>query len=58
MGFPSQEYQGEFPFPSPGALPNQEFNPGLLPFGQILYPLSYKGRSFGVKTPNYSRTIC
>ena len=33
-----------------GIFPTQELNLGLLPFGQILYPLSYKERSFGVDT--------
>ena len=30
MGFPRQEYWSELPFPSPGDLPDQGLNPGLL----------------------------
>ena len=37
MGFSRQEYWSGFPFPSPGDLPTQESNPGLLHCRQILY---------------------
>ena len=48
MGFPRQEYQSGLPFPSPGDLPNQGSNLGLLHCRQILYWLSHQG-SLGVK---------
>ena len=41
-GFSRREYQSGQPFPSPGDLPNQEPNPGLLHCGQILYCLSHQ----------------
>ena len=44
MGFSRQEYWSGLPFPSPGDLPDQESNPGLLHGRQVLYHLSYKGR--------------
>ena len=43
MGFSRQEYWNGLPFPSPGDLPTQESNPGLLHYRQILYRLSYEG---------------
>ena len=43
MGFSRQEYQSGFPFPSPGDLPNQGSNLGLLYCKQMLYPLSHEG---------------
>ena len=42
MGFSRQEYWNGLPFPSPGDLPTQESNPGLLHYRQILYRLSYQ----------------
>ena len=43
MGFSRQEYWNGLPFPSPGDLPTQESNPGLLHYRQILYRLSSEG---------------
>ena len=43
MGFPSQEYWSELPFPPPGIFPTQVSNPGLLHCRQILYHLSHQG---------------
>ena len=40
MGFSRREYWSGLPFPSPGDLSDPGSNPGLLPFRQILYPLS------------------
>ena len=39
--FSRQEYWGGLPFPTPGDLPTQGSNSGLLHCGQILYHLSY-----------------
>ena len=44
MGFSRQEYWSGLPFPSPGDLPTQESNLGVLHYRQILYRLSYEGR--------------
>ena len=41
MGFSRQEYWSGLPFPSPGDLPDQGSNPGLLHCRQTLYPLSH-----------------
>ena len=43
VGFPRQEYRSGLPFPSPGYLPNQGSNLGLLCCRQILYQLRYQG---------------
>ena len=43
MGFSRPEYWSGWPFPSPGDLPNQGLNPGLLYCRQILYQLSHEG---------------
>ena len=43
MEFFRQEYWSGLPFPSLGELLSQGLNPGLLHFGQILYPLSQQG---------------
>ena len=43
MGFSRQECWGGLPFPSPGDLPDQGSNPGLLHCRQILYWLTYEG---------------
>ena len=43
MGLFGQEYWSGLPFPSPGDLPTQGLNPGLLHCRWILYWLSYKG---------------
>ena len=43
MGFSRQEYWSGLPFPSPGDLPNQGLNPGLLNCRQTLYRLSHQG---------------
>ena len=40
MGFSKQEYWSGLPFPSPGDLPDQGSNSGLLHCRQILYCLS------------------
>ena len=37
MALPRQEYSSGLPFPSPGGLPTQELNLGLLPCRWILY---------------------
>ena len=42
-GFSRQEYWRGLPCPSPGDLPTQGLNPGVLHCRQILYPLSYQG---------------
>ena len=44
MGFSRQEYWSGLLFPSPGDLPNQGLNPGLLHCRQTLYHLSHQGR--------------
>ena len=41
--FSRQEYWSGLPFPSPGDLPTQGSNPGLLHGRQILYQLSLRG---------------
>ena len=41
MGFSRQEYWSWLTFPSPGDLPNQGLNPGLLHCRQTLYHLTY-----------------
>ena len=46
IGFSRQKYWSGLPFPSPGDLPDQELNPGLLHCRQILYHLSYEGSYF------------
>ena len=43
MGFSRQEYWIALPFPSPGDLPNQGLNLGLLNCRQMLYPLNHQG---------------
>ena len=43
MGFPRQEYWSGLSFPTPGDLPNQVMNSGLLHCRQILYCLSHQG---------------
>ena len=43
MGFSRQEYWSGLPFPSPGDLPDQGSDPGLLQCRRILYQLSYEG---------------
>ena len=43
MGFSRQEYWNGLLLPSPGDLPDQESNPGLLHCRQILYQQSYQG---------------
>ena len=43
MEFSRQEYWSGLPFPSPGGLPTQRLNPGLLHYRQILYYLSHQG---------------
>ena len=43
MQFSRPEYWSGQPFPSPGDLPNQGSNPGLLHCRQILYQLSNQG---------------
>ena len=41
--FSRLEYWSGYLFPSPGDLPNQGWNPGLLHCRQILYQLSHQG---------------
>ena len=43
MEFSRQEYWSGLPFPSPGGLPNQGSNPGLLHCRRTLYRLSHQG---------------
>ena len=43
MEFSKQEYWNGLSFPSPGDLPDQGLNPGLLCYRQILYHLSHQG---------------
>ena len=43
MEFSRPEYWSGKPFPSPGDLPTEGLNPGLLHYRQILYQLSHKG---------------
>ena len=43
MGFLRQEYQGRWPFPSPGDLPDPEIEPASCALQQILYHLSHQG---------------
>ena len=43
MGFSRQECWSGLPFPSPGILPTQESNPGLLHRRKTLYRLSHQG---------------
>ena len=43
MEFSRQEYWSGLPFPSPGDLPTQGSNPGLLHCRQMLYHLSHQG---------------
>ena len=43
MGFSRQGYWRGLPFPSPGDLSNQGWNPGLLHFRQTLYCLEPPG---------------
>ena len=45
-GFSRQEYWSGLPFPSPGDLPHQGSNPGLLHYRQMLCRLSHQGSSF------------
>ena len=45
LGFSRQEYWSGFPFPSPGDLPDEGLNLGLLHGRQILYHLSHQGSS-------------
>ena len=42
MGFSRQEYWRGLPFPSPGDLPDQGWNPGVLHCRQTLEPLHWK----------------
>ena len=42
MGFFRQEYWTGLPFPSPGDLPTEGLNPGLMYCRQMLYPLSHQ----------------
>ena len=46
MAFSGQEYRSGLPFPSPGDLPESGIKPGLLHCKQILYWVSYKGRTY------------
>ena len=46
MEFSRPEYWSGQPFPSPGDLPTQGSNPGLLHCRQILYHLSHQGGGF------------
>ena len=48
LGFSRQEYWSGLPFPSPGDLPTQELNPGLLHCWQILHQLSYEGSLYSI----------
>ena len=41
-GIAQAEYWSELPFDSPGDLPDQGLNPGLLHCGQMLYWLSHQ----------------
>ena len=43
MGFSRQEYWSEWPFPSPGDLPDPEIEPGSPHCRQALYHLSHQG---------------
>ena len=43
MRFSRQEYWSGYPFLSPGDLPTQGSNPGLLRCRKILYPMSHQG---------------
>ena len=43
MGFSRQEYRSGLPFPSPGDLPNQGLNLGLLHCRQMIYSLRHQG---------------
>ena len=43
MGFSRQEYWSGLPFPSPGDVPTQGLNPGLLGCRQTLHCLSHQG---------------
>ena len=45
MEFYKQEYWSRLPFPSPGALPTQGLNLGLLHCWQTLYQLSNQGEA-------------
>ena len=47
MGFSRQEYWSGLRFPSPGDLPDQGSNLGLLHCRQILLPLSHQGSPVG-----------
>ena len=56
MGLSKQEYWRGFPCPSPGDLPTQGSNSGLLYFKQIFYHLSHQ-RSLKFKTwPGRTKT--
>ena len=46
MGFSGKEYWSELPFPSPGDLPNQGSNLGLLHCRQLLYCLNHQGSPY------------
>ena len=54
MGFCRQEYWSGLPFPSPGIIPTQGSNLGLLHRRQILYHLSHHGTS--LKSWNWLKT--
>ena len=49
MKFSRQEYWSGLPFPSPGNLPDQGWNPGLPHCGQMLYRLSHQGSPLHLK---------
>ena len=45
MEFSRQEYWSGLPSLLQGIFPTQGLNPGLLHFGQIVYPLSHQGHT-------------
>ena len=55
MGFSRQEYWSGLPFPSPGDLPNQGIEPGLLHCRQMLLPSEPPGKSYRTKPPTNAR---
>ena len=48
MGFSRQEYWSGLPFPSPGDLPDQGSNPGLMHCRQTLYTVKVTNRFKGL----------
>ena len=52
MGFSRQEYWSGLPFPSPGDVPDQRSNSGLVHCRQILYHLNHQ------KNPNGDQWAC